>query len=119
MRDPRADYIRKVSRRLRCSRAEKARLLKGLREEMNDVLSDADGASPAEIAARIGAPEDVAAELQAGLPEGEVERCLKSRQRMAGCLLAASVVVIILLVGYLMWLASIEVRFINSVIIYH
>ena len=112
MGDPSKRYLRQVGRRLYCAKEEKVQLLDGLRAEMADVFSPGETLTVAKLSARLGTPADVAAELQGALSDGEAGRRLKRRHRRLGCGLTACVLVIALLVGWLVWLANIDVHYV-------
>ena len=112
MGDPGERYLRQVGRRLYCAKEEKARLLDGLRAEVADVFSPGETLTAAKLSARLGAPADVAAELQAAVPDGEAERRLKRRHRWLWCGLAACIVIIALMAGYFYWASNFDKHYV-------
>lgn len=110
MGDPCVSYMKQVGRGLCCSREEKTRLLSGLRTEIGEAFPAGKTPTAEEISARFGAPSDMAAELQSALSEEEVARCRKRRRTRLCAGLAACAMVIILLVGYLVHLANVDIQ---------
>lgn len=75
-------YLKQVKQGLRCSRAERKRLLTALKEEILDTFPDADHAALAQIEEEYGPPEIMAQELQEVLPGGAAAAEKKRRRKM-------------------------------------
>lgn len=112
-------YVRQVGRYLRCSRETKARLLRGLEEELTEAVSREGTLSPEQLWARFGAPAAVAAELQATLPPEEAEQYARRKRRMRWCVLILCGLFVACLAGLFIHSILIEVSNINAEIIYH
>ena len=95
-----AAYLRQVKRKLRCSRADKRRLLDGLEAELTDVFPRGCFPSMTQVLDRFGPPEAAARELEAGLPPEKLERAQKRRRLLLGIAFAVCAVAIILLIVY-------------------
>lgn len=113
-----AAYIRRVKRALRCTGADKRRLMAGLEAELAEAFPEGGAPTMAELIRRLGEPKDVARELEAALTPEELERAHKRRRLLLGIAFAACAVVITFLTGYLIWLALIDIRYIDTEIIY-
>lgn len=96
-----ADYLRQVGRHLRCSRRSRNRLLRGLEEELTEVLSQEESLSQEQLYARFGAPQEVAAELQATLPPEEEQRYSRRKRCIRWIVLGICGLVILCLAGYI------------------
>ena len=110
-------YLKKVKKRLRCTRKEKARLLAGLEAELLEACPEQVSLSGAELLARFGTPAEMAAQLQDALPAEETERYRKKRRLFSGSLIAGCALIIFCLTLYLVYLGSIDVKYIDSEII--
>ena len=86
--DPCALYLRQVGRRLRCPKAERRELLAGLASEI----------------AHFGSPQSMAQELEGALPSEKVEGYLVRRKFWTRLGLAVGALILLLLVGYIIWL---------------
>lgn len=104
MRDPCASYLKQVGQKLRCPKAEKARLLAGLEAEIADAFPVLEGLSLADVSARFGPPSAMATELQNALPDETMERYLKQQRTRIRAGLTACIVTILVLLGYLSFL---------------
>lgn len=114
MKNSCASYVRKVGRRLHCSQSEKKRLLAGLETELADMCPELESLSLSGISAQFGPPEKVAADLQAALPKEELDQYI-TRRKWRLCLgFSLAILIIVLLISYLVWLANIDVRYINE-----
>lgn len=102
-------YLRQVARAMGCPRADRDRLLSGFRHELEEAFPA--GTAPAldELTARFGTPRALADELMTALPEGTAAKYEASRRKKWRTAAVAGAVVIALLIGYLAWLASIDV----------
>lgn len=109
MRDPCASYLKQVGQKLRCPKAEKARLLAGLEAEIADAFPVLEGLSLADVSARFGPPSAMATELQNALPDETTERYLKQQRTRIRAGLTACVSVVILLIGLLFHLYLIDI----------
>ena len=103
MRDSRKNYLKQVTRRLRCSAQERNELLAGLETEMAECCPGAAGLSIEVLTSRFGAPADVAAELQQAIPEESVLRYGKRKRLLFTISLAICGVAIACLILYLIW----------------
>ncbi len=103
------DYLRRVGRAMNCPRRERKRLLAGFVPELEEAFPTDTAPTAADLTARFGAPAALAAELQDALPQGAAENYQRQRRKRWMAATAACVVIIALLVGYLAWLASIDV----------
>ena len=102
-----AAYLRQVKRKLRCSRADKRRLLDGLEAELTDIFPRGCFPSMTQVLDRFGLPEEVARELEAALTPEELERARKRRRLLMGIAFVVCAVVIILLIVYAVRLITI------------
>lgn len=109
MKDPCAAYLRRVGRSLCCPREDRQHLLAGLEAEIREAFPSGIYPETKELAARFGAPQTMAEELMAALPEGVQVEYQKKRRKRWIIATAACLVVIAMLIGYLAWLASIDV----------
>ena len=103
MRDSRKNYLKQVTRRLRCSAQERNELLAGLETEMAECCPGAAGLSIEVLTSRFGAPADVAAELQQAIPEESVLRYGQQKRLLFTISLAICGVAIACLILYLIW----------------
>ncbi len=87
-------YVRAVSRRLLCSRATSSRLLDGLRQELLAYPM----LSYEELCARIGTPEQTAAQLMETISASEIA-CAQRKRRLALGLLILILLVIAVAFG--------------------
>lgn len=115
--DPCARYLRQVGRRLRCPKAERERLLAGVAAELEDVAAAEGELSIAAITAKFGQPEELAADLGSLIPQEAQDRATRCRRRGIFAGFGACILIIGLLVGYLAWLASIDVHYIDTEIV--
>ena len=102
-----AAYLRQVKRKLRCSRADKRRLLDGLEAELTDIFPRGCFPSMTQVLDRFGPPEAAARELEAGLPPEKLERAQKCRRLMIRIGFAVCAAVIVLMILYILWLVSV------------
>ena len=109
-----ASYVRKVGRKLYCSKSEKKRLLAGLETELADTCPKLENLSLSGISAQFGPPEKAAAALQAALPKEELNQYITRRKWRQRFGFSLSILIIALLISYLAWLANINVRYINE-----
>ena len=103
MRDSRKNYLKQVTRRLRCYAQERNELLAGLETEMAECCPGAAGLSIEVLTSRFGAPADVAAELQQAIPEESVLRYGQRKRLLFTISLAICGVAIACLILYLIW----------------
>lgn len=103
------EYLRQVGRAMRCPRAERKRLLSGFEPEVEEAFPDGTAPAMADLTARFGTPETLAAELQHVLPENAAANYQRARRRRWMAATAACLIGIALLVGFLFWLKSIDV----------
>lgn len=111
MRDPCASYLKQVGQKLRCPKAEKARLLAGLEAEIADAFPVLEGLSLADVSARFGPPSAMATELQNALPDETMERYLKQQRTRMYMAMAACALIAIILSCYLFYLRNIDKHF--------
>lgn len=109
MKDPCAAYLRRVSRSLCCPREDRQHLLAGLEAELYETFPAGTHPEMTELTARFGAPQTMAEELMAALPEGVQAGYQKKRRKRWMVATAVCLAVIAMLIGYLAWLASIDV----------
>ena len=64
------EYVRQVEASMACSRRNRGKLLSGFERELEEAFPDDAAPAVAELTARFGTPEALAAELMAALPEG-------------------------------------------------
>ena len=95
--DPCALYLRQVGRRLRCPKAERRELLAGLASEITDVFPDLPVPT-------LASPQSMAQELEGALPSEKVEGYLVRRKFWTRLGLAVGALILLLLVGYIIWL---------------
>ena len=102
--DPCALYLRQVGRRLRCPKAERRELLAGLASAITDVFPDLPVPTLASLTAHFGSPQSMAQELEGALPSEKVEGYLVRRKFWTRLGLAVGALILLLLVGYIIWL---------------
>ena len=115
---PCAAYLKQVKRKLRCAGETKRALLSGVEQELAEAFPQGAAPSPAQILDRFGPPEDLARELEAAIPPEELERVRKRRRLLVGLAFAVCAVVIAILICYLIWLATHDVKYIDTEIFY-
>jgi len=115
--DPCALYLRQVGRRLRCPKAERKQLLAEVAAEIEDAFSVEGELSIAAITAKFGQPEDLATDLELLVPQEVQDRATRCRRRGIFVGFGACILVIGLLVGYLAWLASIDIHYIDTEVV--
>lgn len=106
------EYLRQVCKSLRCTYKERKRLLSGLEVELTEAFPPETSSTMADLTARFGAPDAMAVELLTALPEGGAAEHQENRRKKWMIATAACIAVIVMLMGYLIWLESVEVDYI-------
>ena len=109
-------YLRRVRRNLRCGAAQRKQLLAGLEAELREAFPEGTS-SVDQVLERFDAPEAVAAEIQSTLPAGAEAAYHRGKRRKLVVGLVACAAVAALVIGYLIWFATIDVHYVDSEII--
>lgn len=91
-----AQYLRQVEEGLHCAKAERKRLLAGLKDELEEAAARTPEPAMAELEERFGRPRAVAAELEEALEPGNVARYETVRTRIIRGLAVACAFAILL-----------------------
>lgn len=98
--NPLRTYCRRVSRLLPWGGRQKRALLAQLRQELTAFLREHPEAGEAELTARFGKPEDLAASYVENAGTKKVLTALRTRRRVCATLLAAGLALVLLFAGY-------------------
>ncbi len=95
MRDPRADYIRQVGRKLELPCRQRRALRAGLRQELEEHFAGAE-IRPEMIRTQVGTPEETARSLMESVSPEEREQYRVKKRRQTRCVAAAVAAILVL-----------------------
>lgn len=95
-------YCRKVWKCLDCDRKEKAKLIRGLYEELSG--ADQQARDYSDLLHQYGTPENMAATLRAALKEEHILKFQRKRRRKNVLLLSGGILIVVLLAVALVFL---------------
>ena len=113
-----AAYLRRVKRALRCTGADKRRLMAGLEAELAEDFPEGCAPTMAELVRQLGDPKELARELEAVLPPEALERARRRRRLLLGLTFVVCAVVIAILASNLIWVAMHDIKYIDTQITY-
>lgn len=94
-------YLWEVGRCLPCARKEKLRILKLIRDTLDDYLYENPNAGYDGIKARLGEPQQIAASCVEGKEPEELLRDLEIKRKVFGAVVIAAAMLVAIWLGYL------------------